>query len=59
LESMRRNFEAVTKEELLRAGKVWVDTAMRATERDLRRMDRLIRAQERGDPPSLHLVEVK
>ncbi len=50
-ESMRREFDAITKEELLRAGRVWVDTAMHASQRDLQMMDRLIVSQERGDPP--------
>jgi DSF synthase len=46
-ERVRRDFEAVTKEELLHVTRVWVDAAMGLTERDLKMMDRLIRAQER------------
>jgi DSF synthase len=47
-ERVRRDFEAVTREELLHITGVWVEAAMRLSERDLRMMDRLIRAQERG-----------
>jgi len=47
-ERVRRDFEAVTREELLHVTAVWVDAAMHLTERDLRMMDRLVRAQERG-----------
>ena len=46
-ERVRRDFEAVTKDELLHITRVWVDAAMHLSERDLRMMDRLIRAQER------------
>jgi hypothetical protein len=45
---VRRDFEAVTREELLHITAVWVDAAMHLSERDLRMMDRLVRAQERG-----------
>lgn len=47
-ERVRRDFEAVTREELLHITAVWVDAAMHLSERDLRMMDRLVRAQERG-----------
>ena len=47
-ERVRRDFEAVTREELLHVTAVWVDAAMHLNERDLRMMDRLVRAQERG-----------
>ena len=47
-ERVRRDFEAVTKEELLHITSVWVEAAMHLSERDLRMMDRLIRAQERS-----------
>lgn len=46
-ERVRRDFEAVTREELTHITGVWVDAAMHLSERDLRMMDRLIRAQER------------
>jgi len=47
-ERVRRDFEAVTREELLHITRVWVDAAMHLSERDLKMMDRLIRAQERS-----------
>lgn len=46
-ERVRRDFEAVTKDELNHITGVWVEAAMHLSERDLRMMDRLIRAQER------------
>jgi len=46
-ERVRRDFEAVTKDELTHITGVWVEAAMHLSERDLRMMDRLIRAQER------------
>ena len=52
-ERVRRDFEAVTREELVHITRVWVDAAMRLSERDLRMMDRLIRAQERGGVSTL------
>ena len=52
-ERLRRDFEAVTKEELVHITGVWVEAAMRLTERDLKMMDRLIRAQERTGVASL------
>ena len=52
-ERVRRDFEAVTKEELRHITDVWVEAAMHLTERDLRMMDRLIRAQERSGVTSL------
>jgi len=52
-ERVRRDFEAVTKEELHHITSVWVEAAMHLSERDLRMMDRLIRAQERSGVTSL------
>ena len=52
-ERVRRDFEAVTKEELLHITNVWVEAAMHLSERDLRMMDRLIRAQERSGVSNL------
>ena len=46
-ERVRRDHEAVTREELQRITEVWVEAAIHLTEKDLRMMDRLIRAQER------------
>jgi len=47
-ERVRRDFEAVTKDELVHITGVWVEAATHLSERDLRMMDRLIRAQERS-----------
>ena len=52
-ERVRRDFEAVTKEELIHITGVWVEAAMHLRERDLRMMDRLIRAQERSSITTL------
>src|SRR5689334_21280814 len=46
-ERVRRDFEAVTRDELMHITSVWVEAAIHLSERDLRMMDRLIRAQER------------
>lgn len=48
IEVVRREFDPVTREELTRIVEIWVDTAMRLTERDLRMMERLVRAQARN-----------
>ena len=47
-EQVRREFEAVTREELDRITTMWVDTAIKLEERDLKMMDRLVRAQQRN-----------
>jgi DSF synthase len=44
-ERVRRDFEAVTRDELEHVTAIWVDAAMKLTERDLKMMDRLVRAQ--------------
>lgn len=49
LECVRREVEPiVTREELLRVVAIWADAALRLTERDLRLMERLVRAQNRN-----------
>jgi DSF synthase len=40
--------DPVTRDELMRVVGVWADAAMRLTDRDLRMMERLVRAQERA-----------
>lgn len=52
-ECVRREFEAVTREELDRITGMWVDAAIRLQERDLRMMDRLVRAQQRSTIDSI------
>ena len=51
---VRRRVDPVTYEELMDVTKIWVDAALRLEEKDLRMMDRLIRAQQkldRSQPP--------
>src|SRR2546427_602816 len=48
IEMVRREIEPVTREELMRVVEIWADTALRLTERDLRMMDRIVRAQSKG-----------
>ena len=56
-ERIRRDFEAVTSEELMHITNVWVDAAMQLSERDIKMMERLIRAQERGSVTSLQRAD--
>jgi DSF synthase len=48
IEMVRREVEPVTREELMRVVEIWADAAIRLTDRDLRMMDRLVRAQSRN-----------
>ena len=48
IETVRREVEPVTREELMRVVEIWADAALRLTERDLRMMDRLVRAQAKN-----------
>jgi len=48
LEAARREVEPVTREELDRVVTIWVDAAMKLTPRDLKMMERLVRAQQRN-----------
>lgn len=47
-ERARSEVAPVTEEELLRVVEIWADTALKLQDRDLRVMDRLIRAQSRS-----------
>ncbi|MBA3507443.1 MAG: crotonase/enoyl-CoA hydratase family protein [Betaproteobacteria bacterium] len=47
-ESVRRELESVQREELERVAQMWVDEALKLEERDLKMMDRLVRAQQRN-----------
>jgi len=51
-ERARNEVDAITREELMRVVNVWADTALNLSDRDLRMMERLIRAQHRtsNDP---------
>jgi len=48
VEMVRREIEPVTLDELMRVVGIWADAALRLTERDLRLMERLVRAQDRS-----------
>jgi DSF synthase len=48
IEQIRQEMSPVTHEELMRVVGVWADAALRLTERDLRLMERLVRAQDRS-----------
>jgi DSF synthase len=47
VEQVRREIHPVSFEELMRVVTLWADAALRLTERDLRLMERLVRAQNR------------
>jgi DSF synthase len=60
IEMVRREIEPVTQDELMRVVGIWADAAMRLTDRDMRMMERLVRAQSRAVeldvvPPSVVL----
>jgi DSF synthase len=48
IEMVRREVEPVTYDELMRVVGIWADAALRLTERDLRLMERLVRAQNKA-----------
>jgi DSF synthase len=48
VERVSREIEPLSYDELLRVVNIWADAALRLTERDLRMMERLVRAQSRG-----------
>lgn len=51
-EQARTEIEPITRDEMRRVLEIWVDAALRLDERDLRMMERLVRAQRRaGDEP--------
>lgn len=57
VEQVRNDLQPITREELIRVVEIWADTALKLQERDIKIMDRLLRAQEkavttRGDNPS-------
>jgi DSF synthase len=47
-ERARNEVEPVARDELMRVMHIWADAALRLDERDLRMMERLVRAQERN-----------
>jgi DSF synthase len=48
-ERARNECDPVTRDEMMRVLDVWLDAAMRLSDRDLRMMERLVRAQQRSD----------
>jgi len=48
IEMVRREVEPVTHEELMRVVGIWADAALRLSDRDLRLMERLVRAQDKN-----------
>jgi DSF synthase len=48
IEMVRREVEPVTHEELMRVVGIWADAALRLSERDVRLMERLVRAQDKS-----------
>ncbi|MEP7182255.1 MAG: crotonase/enoyl-CoA hydratase family protein [Betaproteobacteria bacterium] len=48
IEMVRREVEPITHDELMRVVGIWADAALRLTERDLRMMERLVRAQNKS-----------
>ena len=53
IEAARREVAPLTYDELSRVVTVWVDAALRLSERDVRMMERLVRAQNRNAEPVL------
>ena len=49
-ERARSAVDPITREELMRVVEIWVDAALRLEDRDLKMMERLIRAQTRVNP---------
>jgi len=48
VQQVRTDLDPITHDELARIVKVWIDTAMKLEERDLKMMERLVRAQQRN-----------
>ncbi len=51
MQRVRRLYQPVRYEELLDITRVWVDTALQLSEKDLKTMERLVRAQNKRLPP--------
>ncbi len=48
VQQVHQRFSAVTYEEMIDVIRIWVDAALRLTERDLKVMDRFVRSQEKA-----------
>jgi DSF synthase len=57
IESVRNEFEPVTFTELERIVEIWADTALKLDSRDLRMMERLVRAQQNGGTQAAEAVQ--
>jgi DSF synthase len=55
---IRRSVFPVRHEEMMKISELWVDTALRVGPRDIRLMERLIKAQERTPAPARILESV-
>lgn len=51
IEAIAKEMNPLTHEELVRVVEVWADAALRLSDRDLKMMDRLVRAQQRIQAP--------
>jgi DSF synthase len=51
-ERARNEVDPVSREELLRVVGVWADTALKLTDRDIRMMERIVKAQHRATTPT-------
>ena len=54
IEAVARQMNPLTHEELMRVVELWADTALKLTDRDLKMMERIVRAQQRraSDEPA-------
>ena len=59
LEAARREIEPITRAELERVVDIWVDAAMKLTPRDLKMMERLVRAQQRNADEEVAALDVE
>src|SRR6266700_930426 len=53
LETVRNRLDPLSHDELLRVVEIWADTALKLDSRDLKMMDRLLRAQQRSQHEQL------
>ena len=56
IESVRNEFEPVTHSELTRIVEIWADTALKLDARDLKMMERLVRAQHRSGTQAVETI---
>jgi DSF synthase len=51
IQQVRQRFNPVTYDEMVDVVRIWVDAALRLTEKDLKVMDRFVRSQEKAFLP--------